>query len=59
MSSLHNFNAADSVQNFKWRHSWKHCYYERSLFDYMDHKHLSTDYSLKRLFNIIGREGAI
>ena len=24
----------------------KHCYFERTLYDYMDHKHLSTDYSL-------------
>ena len=27
-----NIKAADSVQNFK-----KHCYFERSLIDYMDH----------------------
>ena len=35
------------------RHRWKHCYLERSLFvDYMDHKHLSTDYFLKRFWTL-------
>ena len=34
-----NIKAAESVQNLK-----KHCYFERSLFAYMDQTQLSTDY---------------
>ena len=43
---INSDNTADSVQNLK--KQLKHSYFERSLFDYMEHKHLSTDYSLKR-----------
>ena len=40
------------------RNSWKHCYFERSLFDYMDHDNCPLTF-FKALLNIIGGKGAI
>ena len=40
------------------RSSWKHCYFERSLFNYMDHDNCPLT-SFKALLNIIGGKGAI
>ena len=40
------------------RNSWKHCYFERSLFDYMDHDNCPLTL-FKALLNIIGGKGAI
>ena len=34
------------------RNSWKKCYFKMSLFDFMDYKHLSNDYSLKCLWTL-------
>ena len=54
LSSSATSRFADSVQNCN-----KHCYFETSLFDNMDHKHLSTDYSSKRSFDHYRWKGAI
>ena len=48
-----NIKDADRVRNFR-----KQCYFERSLFDYMDHDNCPLTFS-KAPLNIIGEKGAI
>ena len=51
-----NIKAADSVQNVK--KQLKTLLFRKE-FDYIDHKHLPTDYSLKHILDIKGGKDAI
>ena len=47
----HNIKATDSVQNYKTK--FKTLLFRKNFtWLYMDHKHMSTDYSLKRLWTL-------